>query len=159
MGVSLPDLSFLEGAPEQNYTPRLSPHISSALLVLLGEGGEGPALLSLQQNLPMSFLQRGGSVCENPTADSVLERVHASPCHFTIGAEFSSMPPFENPGLLGGTRHVYGHSFPAPRLWGPSPLWDCPVCLSLPLCPSWYLLPLLPSSLCGSLTCPELTSQ
>lgn len=60
MGVSLPDLSFLEGAPEQNCTPRLSPHISSALLVFLGEGGEGPALLSLQQNLPRSVFRGVG---------------------------------------------------------------------------------------------------
>lgn len=129
MGMSLPDLSFLEGAPGQNCTPRLSPHISSALLVLLREGGEG-ALLALQQNLPEVCFQRGGSVCESPTADSVLEGVHASPCYFTIGTEFSSMPPFQNPMSVG--------------IPGPPGFRVFPLCGTV-LCASPFLLSLLVS--------------
>lgn len=158
MGVSLPDLSFLEGAPEQNCTPRLSPHISSALLVLLGEGGEGPALLSLQQNLPRSVFRGVGLFVRIPQQIQCWREfmlVHATS---PLALSFLPCPHSRIPAFL-GVLDMSGHSFPAPRHWGPSPLWDCPVCLSLPLSPSWYLLPLLPSSLCGSLTCPELTSE
>lgn len=67
MGVSLPDSSFLEGAPQQSCTPELSFRISSALLLVLL--GEGPALLPLQLSLPKSVFGGVGSVCASPTAD------------------------------------------------------------------------------------------
>lgn len=46
------------------------------------------------------------------------------------------MPPFQKLGLVEDTRQSMGIS---PRCWGSSPLWDYPVYLSLPLCPSWCL--------------------
>lgn len=59
------------------------------------------------------------------------------------------MLPFQKLGLVEGTGQSVGIS---PRFWGPSPLWDCPVCLSLPLCPPWCLsVSASPPSLCGNL--------
>lgn len=55
---------------------------------------------------------------ESPT-ESQCQGVYASPCYFTIGARFSSMPRFQKLGLVEGTRQSVSIS---PRLWGSSPL-------------------------------------
>lgn len=55
---------------------------------------------------------------ESPT-ESQCQGVYASPCYFTIGAQFSSMPRFQKLGLVEGTRQSVSIS---PRLWGSSPL-------------------------------------
>lgn len=155
MGVSLPDLSFLEEAPEQNCTPRLSPHISSALLVLLGEGGEGSCLVLP----PAESVFRGVGLFVRVPQQIQCWREFMLVCTTSpLALSFLPCPHSRIPAFLGLLDMSVG-ILPAPSLWGPSPLCDCPVCLSRPLCPFWYLLPLLPSSLCGSLTCPELTSE